>query len=221
MGDMDGGPVSELDVVPARDESSPESVPVDSSKSTLPSVPEVAEDLPSDAAEPEPNPADGTSAPELPMTELPPGEPSGEVVASEAPESLDDIPPAPHPAPAPVATTPARVTVPWWPFLVYLGLWVILAGLAVWQFLKVPVGQPVYDSRLYGIALAGGLAMTAAGVLLILAVWLSTALAAGATKRGALFVDSFVRGAVVTFVGVLIWWIALVAVDYLRLGRPF
>ncbi len=108
--------------------------------------------------------------------------------------------------------------VPWLPFAVYLGLWVVFAGVVVWRFYDVPQGQAVYESSLYPLSVFGGTALTVAGPLLSLATWIAAWGAPGSTKWGQ-FVSAFVKGSLVTAVGVVLWWMALVIVDQLRLGR--
>ena len=138
------------------------------------------------------------------------------------PDSFDDI--------APTATTAAAVShtpepsavigqVSWWPFVVYLGAWVVLAAAAVWQLLKLPADQVVYESTAYVLTILGGLIMTATGPLLILAVWLGTRANRASQEREGLLTSALMKGALVTLGGAIIWWASLVTIDYLRLGR--
>lgn len=108
--------------------------------------------------------------------------------------------------------------VSWWPFLAYLGLWLIFAGVVIWRFYDLPAGQAVYDSPLYPVSVYGGVALTIVGPLLAMATWVAAWGAPGSSKWGQ-FVSALVKASVVTLGGVTLWWIALVIVDQLRLGR--
>jgi len=136
--------------------------------------------------------------------------------------SFDDIAP-PAPAVAAVSQVPEPTAtvgqVPWWPFLVYMGAWVVLAAAAVWQLLQLPADQVVYESPAYVMTILGGLIMTAMGPLLILAVWLGTRASRSPQERHGLLTSALMKGALVTLSGAVIWWAALVIIDYLRLGR--
>jgi hypothetical protein len=153
-----------------------------------------------------------------------------DATAAAAGESLDDIPPATEAAAANAAAAafaadvaePASsgLGVPWWPFLAYLGLWVVLVAVAIWQFLQVPPGHPVYETTIYSYTVLGGLIMTAAGPLLIAAVWLASWLDRPKGARVGLLSSALIKGATATLGGVVLWWIALIIVDYMRLGRP-
>ena len=149
-------------------------------------------------------------------------EASADASPESGPDSFDDIA-----APAPGAAADSHVPepsaaagqVPWWPFMVYLGAWVILAAAAVWQLLKLPADQVVYESTAYVLTILGGLVMTAMGPLLILAVWLGTRAGRVAQEREGLLTSALMKGALVTLGGAIIWWASLVIIDYLRLGR--
>lgn len=139
-------------------------------------------------------------------------------------ESLDDIAPETTqvaPEQAVVVTGPVLVAaVPWWPFLAYLGAWIVLAGFAVWQLLQLPPAHVAYESLVYGYMVLGGLIMTAVGPLLILAVWLAVWSGRSAGERAGLLTSALFKGALVTLCGAVLWWAALIIVDYLRLGSP-
>jgi hypothetical protein len=113
-----------------------------------------------------------------------------------------------------------RFGAPWWPFLVYLVLWLAFAGLGIWQLNQLPAGQVAYETQPYMLFLFGGIIMAAVGPILILAVWLATWLRARRMRTG-LFTSALVKGAIVTVIGVAIWWGSFMALDYLRLGRTF
>ncbi len=142
----------------------------------------------------------------------------------DAPDSLDDIAPATTQAVAvdtgavTVATRPASV--PWWPFLAYLAAWIVLTGLAVWQLLQLPPNEAAYESQAYALTVLGGLIMTAVGPLLILAVWFAVWSGRPSNERSGLLTSSLLKGAIATLFGAVLWWAALIIVDYLRLGSP-
>lgn len=164
-------------------------------------------------------PSDGTEADEI----------AAAVSAAEekvvAPDSLDDIAPATthpetpttDPAPEPELDS----VIPWWPFFTYLGAWIVLTAVAVWQLLQLPGTQVAYESQAYGLTVLGGLIMIAVGPLLILAVWFAVWANRSARDRAGLLTSSLLKGALVTLSGAVLWWVALIIVDYLRLGRPF
>lgn len=156
-------------------------------------------------------------------TEAAAAQPEEAAAEATGAESLDDIQPS-----TPAATSVAQVEpleetstgfVSWWPFLGYLGAWAALIALAVWQFSQVPEGRPLWGATVYAYTVLGGVAMTAAGVIVLLVAWMVYALRSGASHRGRAFIDSLIKGAIVTFGGVAMWVIALLAMDYWRLGR--
>jgi len=141
----------------------------------------------------------------------------------EAEETFDDIAPgtvAPtqggEPAAAEVAPGVDSVSI--WPFVVYDLVWLAYAGVLIWQFEKLPAGQAVFESPLYQSAVFAGVALTIAGPLLILATWIGSWGRPGASKWG-LFVSALIQGAIATALGVTLWWVALMVLDQLRLGR--
>jgi len=105
-----------------------------------------------------------------------------------------------------------------WPFVVYDVVWAAYAGVLVWQFEMLPPGTPVYEADLYPTAVLAGVVLAIAGPLLILATWIAAWGRPGSSK-GRLFVSALFKGAVATALGVAMWWVALVVLDQLRLGR--
>jgi hypothetical protein len=163
--------------------------------------------------------ADSTDAPEAATPEAGDEQPAD----TAAPDSFDDIPAAVVAA-EPEVSLPhgfdaSDATVPWWPYLVYLGAWVVLASAAVWQLMQLPTGQVAYESTAYSLTILGGLIMMAVGPLLIFAVWFGTRANHSADNRTGLLTSALLKGALVTLSGAIVWWAALVIVDYLRLGR--
>ncbi len=137
-----------------------------------------------------------------------------EAPGSEAANDAEPVPSGSSAVPAP------RDSVPWTPFIVYVAVWVVFAGVVIWRFSDVPQGQAVYDSPFYPLSVLAGVALTVAGPLLSLATWAAAWGAPGASRWGQ-FVSALVKGSVATACGVLLWWIALVIVDQVRLGRVF
>jgi hypothetical protein len=167
-----------------------------------------AEQLSTDSPAPEP---EAESAPE------PAPEPAPAPAAEE---------PAPEPAAEPAAEPPAAVavahptaTVPWWPFGAYLGAWVVILGLSAYFLSQSPADVPLFERPVYAAALLASLTLTAAGPLLVPAVWLVTRAGLATDARRGLFTDSLVKGAISTLSGVLLWWIVLIVMDYVRTGR--
>jgi hypothetical protein len=113
----------------------------------------------------------------------------------------------------------ARPQVPVWPFVAYLGLWLAFAGVVAWQLLELPVGVAAYEASVYPLIVYGGLALTLVGPLVILGTWLFAR--TRSDERKGLFSAVLLRGSIVTLIGVIVWWGALIAVDYVRLGRLF
>lgn len=163
-------------------------------------------------------------ATEEPATEEPAEEPVAEVAAEEPVADAAAEPAAEEPAVADETVADvgesALDAVSIWPFVAYDLLWLAFAGVLVWQMLELPAGVAVFDSGLYGLAIIGGITLTVAGPLLILAVWLSSIGKTDASS-GAVFISALIRGAVATLLGVTLWWVALIVIDQLRLGRLF
>lgn len=142
----------------------------------------------------------------------------------EAESTLDDIAPgtiAPDAEPdalEPTALPSAKDTVSIWPFVIYDVLWLAYAGALVWKFEQLPAGQAVFESPLYQTAVLAGVGLTVLGPVLIFATWFGSWGREGASK-GALFISALIRGALATTAGVAMWWIALLVLDQLRLGR--
>jgi len=144
---------------------------------------------------------------------------SSEAVGTDA--TLDDIAPGTLHTVAeeePVVDDVVRYGAPWWPFLIYLGLWIALAGVAIWQFQELAAGIVLYETEQYTMLVFGGLVLAAAGVFLILAVWLGARMNPKRHRAG-LFTSAFVKGAAFILIGMVVWWGTLMALDYLRLGR--
>jgi len=111
-----------------------------------------------------------------------------------------------------------RNSVSIWPFVVYDAIWAAFAGYLVWRFQTLPVSTALFDAAIYPYAVLGGVVLTLAGPIVILAVWIASWGKPGSTKGG-LFISSLLRGSIATLLGVLMWWGALMVLDQLRLGR--
>ncbi|NTU70516.1 MAG: hypothetical protein HGB10_01635 [Coriobacteriia bacterium] len=111
-----------------------------------------------------------------------------------------------------------RYGAPWWPYLVYLGLWAILSGVAIWQFEQLPADAVMYETLQYTIFVFAGLALGVIGIFLIVGVWLASR-ASERRHRAGLLSSAMLKGAIVVFAGVFIWWGTLFVLDYLRFGR--
>lgn len=137
-------------------------------------------------------------------------------------DDLDEITPTPSEPEAivPEAGPLPGATVPTWPFYAYLGAWIVLSSVAVWQLLELPDAVTAYESQAYGFTVLGGLTMTAVGPLLILAVWFTVRNSRSEGNRSGLLTSALLKGASTTLIGAVIWWAALIAVDYIRLGQP-
>lgn len=114
---------------------------------------------------------------------------------------------------APVVGTPT------WPYVVYLVVWVALCLLAGWQLLQIPIGQIISTTEIYRLTIIGGVVMTIAGPIVILAVWLASRVRAGEHSKAGLLSSALLKGAVVTLLGVAMWWGTFLIVDQARFGR--
>lgn len=104
-----------------------------------------------------------------------------------------------------------------WPFGVYVGVWTAFSAFIVWRFIDVPATTALYELPLYRWVVIGGVALTIAGPVLALIVWL-LAIRHPEAQRGALFASALVKGAIATFAGVCIWWASLLILDQIRIG---
>jgi hypothetical protein len=134
--------------------------------------------------------------------------------------------PQPEPAPEPQSAAQAiapqtQASVPWWPFAVYLAVWVGGLGAAGWLFWQASPEGIFYGSLHYAYMVFAGLVLTLMGPALAVLVWLVSWLSAERGRRAGLLSASLSRGALVTFIGVALWWGMLVLVDAARLGRPW
>ena len=146
---------------------------------------------------------------------------SGSPVASpvDAPLTASVAASAPAAQEAALGQQFLRPRVPWWPFFMYLGVWVGAVGAAAWLFAQAPATVSMASEALYPYTVRAGIVLTALGPLLAIVVWLVEWISAGRGRRSGLLADSLLKGALVTTVGVALWWIMLVVVDRFRFGR--
>lgn len=154
------------------------------------------------------------------LFEVPPAD-TGELEVIAASVSDGQALPEASPAIAVTEASEAAVSrpaaVPWWPFLVYLGLWVALVVAMV--VVSVRLGGPYLpESRTYPPMLLVGLVLAVAGPFTGLGVWFTGRDALPHGERGDLLSAALVRAAAFTLGGVALWWAALVLTDALRLG---
>jgi len=107
-----------------------------------------------------------------------------------------------------------------WPFVAYATLWAVFIGVLAWQLMSLPDGMLAYTASVYAWGVWSGVALVALAPLVILVSWLG-ARRPGENANDGVFSVALLRGAIVTAAGVTLWWIALAAVDYVRLGRLF
>jgi hypothetical protein len=94
-------------------------------------------------------------------------------------------------------------------------------GATGWLFSQASAEGTVYGSRQYAYMVFGGLILTLMGPALALLVWLVAWLSAEGGRRTGLLSAALARGALVTFIGVVLWWGMLALVDSARLGKPW
>lgn len=144
----------------------------------------------------------------------------GAEVAAEGENSAQEPEAAAVPAAAEVAAIDVgpQPKVALWPFIAYGLVWVAFAGVVVWRLLQIPADVAVFEDPIYQLTVLGGLALACCGPIVALAAWFSAWGTPDSTKGG-LFVSALVRGSIFTFCGVTLWWLALIIIDQLRLGR--
>ena len=168
---------------------------------------------PDDEAAPD---ASTPASPEAESTAEP--EPDQEPAPELEPEPEQE--PAAEPEPEPEAVTPAAVSarrVPWWPFLGYLAAWAVLVGASIYLLGGARLSTPATEQAFYPYLVLAGLALTALGPVFALTIWLVIRARTAPGERSGQFVTAFVRGSVVTLLGVVSWWATLVVLDALRL----
>jgi hypothetical protein len=109
------------------------------------------------------------------------------------------------------------------PFYVYLGVWLVfsIAMVVVLRDSAVAGGGALVAAPAYPAFIFAGFALAVAGPLLSIAVWLLARARSSAEERRGLLAIALLRGALSTFAGVAMWWIALVVLNYFKTGRFF
>ena len=159
----------------------------------------------------------------------PDAEPEADAEAEPEADAEPEAEPAPEPEPASEAAAPTPEPVPeapleaphsvsWVPFSIYLALWVILAVATV-LVLRTPAaaGGALWAPE-YVYSVYGGIALVALGPILAIFVWLSARRKVEAGHRTGLLTSSFLRAAGATFIGVILWLVALNLLDLYRVG---
>ncbi len=161
-------------------------------------------------------PAPLEELPELDAQEAAQPTPEAEPAQTE-PEAVEGLaatePPGEEPVPEPRATRVA-----WWPFIAIGVLWIGLAATAYLLLTSTQAQLPAFRQDAYPYLVLAGLVLTLLGPLIALATWLFAWFKAKKPERGGMLTTALVRGAIVTFLGVVVWWGVLVLVDALRLG---
>ncbi len=196
----------------------PESVPEseeapEPAEDPIQEAPEPAEDSTeeapgSDAADDEPEPEAEPDVSEV--------EPAPDAADAE-PEPVDDAMPMEAAQVLDVIPEKLRSPVPWWPFWSLTAAWAAVCAAAAYVLTRDPV-VPSLRQDAYTYVVAAGLALTLLGPVLSIVVWAVSRGAVAEDRRTGMFVSALLRGAVITFVGVLAWTGTLIVVDALRLG---
>lgn len=131
----------------------------------------------------------------------------------ETEEPAEGIESAPAPKSRPVV---ARVSTRA-PFWVLGALWACFAG--VMTYLLWPLSDQAFvDSPLYAVLVFGGAALVILGFVVGLVVWLGARPVARAAGEGPLGLRLWARALGWTAGGVVLWWVALIALDLHRTG---
>lgn len=157
------------------------------------------------------------------MSDVPETEPAmPDTTASEAAAAAEPAP-APEPAPEPAADAAfieaAGRGLPWIPFALYLLLWLVLAGASAYLLWGATADLPARWLPAYAPLMWSGVALTALGPVMVIAVWLAARASRPAGARHGLLASAMARGALGTLFGVIIWLATLYALDLHATGR--
>ncbi len=171
------------------------------------------DDAPAPAPDPDPGPEPEPAGTPAPLAEC---ETATTPPADDAPE--EDLPLA-VPEDAPSHPGPRwRSPVHWWPFALYGGLW--LALVAATGVVGVRGGYPYLpEDRLFPPLLLASLALLAMAPPLAVMAWMAALRGLTADERGGVFGSALLRSAAVSLAGIVLWWVALLLVDAVRLDR--
>lgn len=168
--------------------------------------------------EPEEAPAD-EEAVEAQPEEVAEGEEAAEAQPEEAAEGEEAVEAVPEPETAPELEPESKTGgVSWVPFSVYLLAWVVLAVGTVVVLRDAALAGGALWAEEYVYTVYGGIGLAAAGPVLALIVWLMTRTRRSAEDREGLFVSSLLLGAGMTFLGTILWLVALYVLDLYRIG---
>lgn len=141
--------------------------------------------------------------------------------ATSEPEVVPEAAPEPEATPEPEAVEPfaeaPAYSVSWVPFSAYLGLWIVFA-VATFTVLRANAAGGVLWIPEYAFSVYGGIVLVVLGPVLGLVVWLFARRGAGPEHRRGLLASALLRAAGATFVGAILWLVALYALDLYRAG---
>jgi hypothetical protein len=109
----------------------------------------------------------------------------------------------------------------WLPFLLYDAVWLVFAITMVLTLRTAATANALDAAAAYPVFVLVALVLTVAGPLLAVLLWWLVRSRTEPEERGGLFATAMLRGALATFAGVAMWWVARVVLDFLRTGRFF
>lgn len=107
------------------------------------------------------------------------------------------------------------------PFFIYDAVWFVFAVTMVLVLRGSALAGTLDASSVYAAFVIIGLVLTIAGPVLALVLWYLKRSRTEEDERSGLFASAMLRGALATFAGVAMWWLARVVLDYFRTGRFF
>lgn len=168
--------------------------------------------------------SEGTASESAPDGAIPPDEAEA-VVAAGVPEGADDA------ADAVEALLDAETSTGVFegprdrtlslPFWIYVGVWLVFAAAMVVVLRDAAIAGTLDTAESYPIFVFVGLVLTVFGPLLSVFLWVLKRSRSSAEERTGLFATALLRGALATFGGVVLWWMALVVLNYMKTGRLF
>lgn len=156
--------------------------------------------------------------------ESPTAEPTEELDAEDGTTDSQTADEAPEPAARVIDPADAVLVeavsggLTWIPFAVYLGFWIVLAGLSAYVLYGASPDRPARWMAEYVPLLWSGVALTALGPVLSVAVWLIARLRRPKSQRRGLFASAMTRGALAAFFGVAIWIATLFVLELTASG---
>jgi hypothetical protein len=172
-------------------------------------VESLKEDVPADA---EPDASDTDAEPDASDTDAEPDASDAEAVPPDTTAVTADSESGQVDAPDTLVRDRLAARLPFW---IYVFAWAVFCG--VMGYLLWPVAAAAFvGTRHYAYFVLGGAALTLCGPALGLGVWMSLRGSAGSPAGLARAV--FMRAAVATLAGDVLWWLVLVALDLHRAG---